>query len=359
MINSKNFDNIRSVALVLILLLHTALNNIGIIDFTNEITEKSLQVNSSQILMGAFYSNLFKPGTILFFIISGFLFEMQCEKFTNFRVFIKKKTKSLLRPYLIIFVIPIFIIIGFIEPNLGIIKERIDIFILVKKAMDLILFGIYWFVPALFVTLIINYFIKTKNLFKALALFGFIWVFFYINLYCQFVMTSHTVWFIGFFFIFTLGRLMYVYNDKIANLKFINRNNLIFAIILFYIISNIESVLVLMYGYNIDCINTLRVGNILYSFSLFYLLNILFNRVKFTLPIDVSFYFIYLVHPFILKSTTFLMLKNNLTVFEYPIQYFYNIIHFLIVITTCVAIQQIFFKLRFKSKYLSEYVFKK
>lgn len=359
MINSKNFDNIRSIALVFILLLHTPLNNIGIAGFTNEMTERSLHVNFNQILMGSLYSNLFKPGTVLFFIISGFLFEMQCVKFTNFRVFIKKKTKSLLRPYLIIFVIPTFIMIGFIEPNLGIVKEKMDIGVLFIRVMKEMFLGNYWFVLALFVTLIINYFIKTKNIFKSLVLFGFIWLMFYVNLCCQFVMTSHTVWFIGFFFIFTLGRLMFVYNDKIANLKFINKNNLILAVIVFYIISNIESMLVLMYGYNVDCINTLRIGNILYSFSLFYLLNILFSEAKFTLPINVSFYFIYLVHPFVLKSTTFLMFKNNLTVFEYPTQYFYNIIHFLIVITTCVAIQQIFFKLRFKSKYLSEYVFKK
>jgi fucose 4-O-acetylase-like acetyltransferase len=359
MINSKNFDNIRSVALISVLLLHTVLNNIGVVDFSNVMTEKSLQANFCQILMGVLYSNLFKPGTILFFIISGFLFEKKVLKFTDFSVFVKKKAKSLLRPYLIIFIIPTFIVIGLVDSDLGMTIEKIDIFILLKKAMNQIVFGIYWFVPALFITLIVNYFIKTKDLFRSFILFGLIWLAAYINLYLQLVTTYHTVWFIGFFFIFTLGRLMYVYDDKMANLEFISTTNLIYASILFYIISNIESMLILKYGYNIDCINTLRIGNVLYSFSLFYLLNILFNKVNFTIPIDISFYFIYLVHPFVLNSTDSLMSKNNLNVFEYPTQYFYNSIHFLIVIGTCVAIQQMFFKLRFKSKYLSEYVFKK
>lgn len=359
MINSKNFDNIRSVALVFILLIHTVLNNFGIADFTNEITEKSLQVNSNQILMGALYSNLFKPGTVLFFIISGFLFEIQYAKFNSFSVFIKRKAKSLLRPYLILFLIPNFIFIWFIEPNFGVQESYDLLYLIFVKPIKSIFLTNYWFVPALFVTLLINFFIKPKYVLKSLILFIAIWILAYVNLYFKFVLTAHTVWFTGFFFIFTLGRLIYAYNDKIANFKLINKNNLIFAVVLFYIISNIESMIILNYGYNVDCVNTLRIGNILYSFSLFFLLNTLLNEVDFILPIDISFYFVYLIHPFVLKATIFLMLKNNLTVFGYPMQYFYNIIHFLIVITTCVAIQQIFFKLRFKPKYLSEYVFKK
>jgi hypothetical protein len=359
MINSKNFDNIRTVALVCILLLHTVLMNVGIVDFTKELTEKSFCLNFNQLLSHALFNNLFKPGTILFFIISGFLFEMQFLKFTDFLIFFKKKAKSLLRPYLILFVIPIIIIIGIVEPNIGV-KENITLSGFLIKTFENILLTNYWFVPALFVTLLINYFIKSKDLFKALVLFFIVWIIAYLNIYLQFTFTMHNIWFPAFFFIFTLGRLMYIYNDKIAKISIIKNNKKLFLLtILFYIFSNLESIFIMRYGLNSDFINTLKIGNILYSFSLFYLLNGVLNKSNFVIPIDISFYFIYLIHPLLLKITNYLLLTNNLTHFEYPSQYFYNILHFIIILIVSIVIQQIFFKLRFKSKAISEYVFKK
>lgn len=359
MIDSKNFNNIRTIALLCVLALHSTLANRGFLDFYNETTIKIFNENFLELLMGAIYSNIFKAGTILFFIISGFLFEKQYLKFNDFLIFIKKKNKSLLRPYLIIFVIPTVLLIGVIEPNVGV-KEDLDISTFLIRTIESIFLTNYWFVPALFVTLIVNYFIESKNLFKSLYFFVLIWFISYLNIYLKFAISNHTVWFIAFFFVFTLGRIMCVYNEKISRWGIIrDRKKLIFLVILFYIISNIESVFIMRFGCNPDFINTLRIGNMFYSFFLFYLLNDIFNKVEFELPIDVSFYFVYLIHPFVLKFTTKLLADNNLSVFEYPAQYFYNIIHFIIVLTICVVIQQFFFKLSFKSKTLSEYVFKK
>lgn len=358
MINLKNFDNIRIVALISVLLIHTALYNVAIKAISFDMSELSLHNNYKQLLINCSYINLFKSGTIIFFIISGFLFQKQSPAFNDFFIFLKKKAKSLLRPYLILFVIPTVILIWIIEPNFGV-KEDYDWYLLTIKTIENVFLTNYWFVPALFVTLIINFFVKTKNVFKSLVWFSLIWLVFYVNLYCHFVLTTHSIWFVAFFFIFTLGRLLYMYNDKIANIRFLNKSNLILATILFYVVSNIESMVVLEYGHNGDYINTLRIGNIFYSFSLFFLLNALFDRMKFTMPIDVSFYFIYLVHPFVLRLTSFYLMKNNLLEFEYPMQIIYNIAHFLIVAIISFGIQQIFFKLHFNSKYLSQYVFRK
>ncbi|WP_433814856.1 acyltransferase family protein [Flavobacterium johnsoniae] len=358
MINLKNFDNIRIVALISVLLLHTCLGNFGVDTFTADMSELNLNSNYDQLLLNASYLNLFKCGTVLFFIISGFLFEKQFPAFNVFSLFIKKKSKSLLRPYLILFVIPTIILIWIIEPNVGR-KEDYDFYLFFIKTIRSIFLTNYWFVPALFVTLIINYFIKTEDLFKSLIFFSFIWLIFYVNMYFHFVLTSHTVWFVGFFFIFALGRLMFVYNEKMASFRFMNKNNLIFAVILFYILSNIESMIILEYWHNTDYINTLRIGNILYSFALFFLLNLFFSKLNFVLPINVSFYFIYLVHPFVLRVPSILSFTSDLRELEYPLQYVYNVAHFLEVATICFVLQQIFFKLHFKSKYLSQYVFKK
>lgn len=359
MINSKNFDNIRTVALLFILLIHTTLANTGFSNFDNESTEKVLNENFEQLFMSGVYVNLFKAGTVLFFIISGFLFEMQFEKFNNFSLFVKRKAKSLLRPYLIIFIIPTLIITGIIEPNVGF-RENIDIYEFLSRCLKNIFLTNYWFVPALFVTLIINYFIKTKDLLKALCLFIPIWIIAYFNIYFEFALSYHTIWFPAFFFVFTLGRLMCVYNEQISRLSLIrDQKKLLLFIVFFYCISNLESVFIMDYGNNPDFCNTLKIGNILFSLSLFYFLNNFFNKVKFVLPIKVSFYFIYLIHPFVLKITNYFMVKKNIVFFEYPYQFLYNVLHFLIVLTICVVIQQIFFKLSFKSKALSEYVFKK
>jgi len=360
MVNIKNFDNIRIVALISVLLVHTVLYNVGMSKFSIELSELSFHKNYSQLLLWSLYVNVFKSGTILFFIMSGFLFEMQFVKFNSFSVFIKKKAKSLLRPYLILFVIPTFIIIWIIEPNFGV-QESYNLYLIFIKTIEGIFLTNYWFVPALFVTLLINFFIKTKYVLKSLILFIPIWMLTYANLYFKFVLTTaHTVWFIGFFFIFTLGRLMYLYNDRIFNIKLLkNKKQLFLITIIFYVLSNIDSILILKYGHNADYLNTLRMGNILYSFSLFYLLNSLFNDFKFVIPIDVSFYFIYLIHPFVLKISDYFLAKNNILFFNYPSQFIYSILHFLIVITSCVLVQQLFFKLRYKSKPVSQYVLKK
>lgn len=359
MINSKNFDNIRTVALAFILLMHTSLMNSGVIDFSIKMTGESFHANFNQLIMDAIYINLFKAGTILFFIISGFLFEMQFLKFTNFSIFVKKKARSLLFPYLIIFVIPIIILTGLVEPNIGV-KENLTVSVFILRIFQNIFLSNYWFVPALFVTLIINYFIKTKYLFKSLIIFIPLWIIAYLNIYIKFAITYHTVWFVAFFFIFTLGRLMYVNNEKISNLLILkNSKKLILLTAVFFIISNLESVFIMSYGSNIDYANTLRIGNIFYSFSLFYLLNNLLNKINFVMPIDISFYFIYLIHPFVLRITSTILFKNNIVIFTYPSQYFYNIIHFLIVFITSFVIHQFFFKFRFKSKTMSVYVFKK
>jgi hypothetical protein len=359
MINIKNFDNIRFVALISVLLVHTCLYNVGMDNFRNELSELSFFQNYNQLLLFGLYVNLFKSGTILFFIISGFLFQIQFIKFDSFFVFIKKKSKSLLRPYLILFVIPTFILIWIVEPHYGI-KEGYDLYKLCVKTIESIFLTNYWFVPALFVTLVINFFIKTKYVLKSLILFISIWIVAYVNLYFKFVLTSHTVWFVGFFFVFTLGRLMYLYNERIFNLELLkNKKKLFLITIVFYVISNIEGLLILKYGHNFDYVNTLRVGNILYSFSLFYLLNSLFNDFKVVIPVEVSFYFIYLVHPFVLRISDYVLSKNAILIFDYPSQFIYSILHFSIILTCCVLIQQLFFKLQYESKPIFEHILKK
>src|SRR5690606_38418250 len=116
------FNNIRIVALLSVLFVHTCLSNWGFNKFSVDMSELSWSTSYNQLLVNSFYLNIFKSGTILFFIISGFLFEKQYQTFTDFSLFVKKKARSLLRPYLILFIIPTFVLIWIIEPNIGVTK---------------------------------------------------------------------------------------------------------------------------------------------------------------------------------------------------------------------------------------------
>lgn len=357
MISSKNFNNIRFIAVFFILALHSIFPNIELIRLGQIPSFK--EIDYFQLINLALYANIFKAGTIIFFIISGFLFEMQIDKINKFNAFLKKKTNSLLFPYFIIFFIPTMFLVGFIEPYIGV-KEDLSIYLFIKNSFTSIFLTNYWFVPALFITLMINYFIKTKDILKSLIVFVPIWLFTYINIYLKFTNSSHTVWFIGFLFIFSIGRLMFIHNNQIAEMNVLrNKKTLILLVIISYIISNIESIFIVIYGQNLDYLNTLRIGNIAYSFFLFYLLNYIFSNRKITLPFDLSFYFIYLIHPFVLRVAHFLLSKYDLINFEYPSQVFYNIAYLIYTITICIVLHNLFFKLRIKSFLISDYVFNK
>lgn len=361
MINNKNFDNIRLFAVLSILALHTNLPNIELVRLSFNDANFNTALDIRQLLANALYNNIFKAGTILFFIISGFLFEMQTKKTIDitFISFLKKKTKSLLLPYFVIFFLPMLFIEVFVEPNFGV-KEILSFKLLITKILIEIFLNNYWFVPALFITLMINHFIKTKQLFKSLLFFTPIWILAYLNIFFKFTLSSHTVWFVGFFVIFTIGRIFFLYKERIAELSvFKNTNNILALTFVAYAISNIESMIIIRYGHNTDYLNTLRIGNIVYSILIFFLLNSFLNKKRIVLPFELSFYFIYLVHPFVLKVTNYLLTSNDIRNSAFPDQFLFNLLHFTIMLLFCFVIHNIFFKLGYKNRKLSEYVFNK
>src|ERR1035437_2854000 len=357
MINLKNFNDIRLVAFFCVIGLHSILSNI---EFTRLIEHPAIfesVMSNKQFIMNAFYGNFFKSGTILFFIISGFLFQMQYQRIDSFLPFIKNKIKSLLKPYLIIFVLPTILIL-LIQPYVGEEKFDLTFFIFFKEFVKEIALSNYWFVPALFITLVINHFIKAEYVIKSLFIFIPIWLTSYLNIYLKLTLTSHTVWFVGFFFVFTIGRIICMKEVQISKLKiFNNKYNILLLMIFFYRISSLESMIILNYAHNVDYLNTLRIGNILFSVSFFYLLNIIFNKKNIKLPFEICTYFIYLVHPFVLRITGFFLFYYKFA-FNYPSQILFNLIHLVVVLALCILLHNIFFNLKFKKKYIAEYVFK-
>jgi hypothetical protein len=359
MINSKNFDNIRVIAILMILFLHTFLNNFILDKYGSTPINNIQSYDYLQIFCSATYLNLYKAGTILFFIISGFLFQMQCHKFSDFSFFIRKKAHSLLWPYLIFFVLPILFLYTCVMPYIGY-HEQNSFYSVFMILVHEILFSNYWFVPALFVTLVLNFFVKSKNLIFYLSLFILIWLIAVINIYVKFVdTTTHTMWFIGFFFVFAIGRLIFLHNEKLSKLNFLkNKSILIIFCFVFYVLSNMESMAIFAYSKNLDFANTLRFTNICYSFGLFFLFNAILDDKNWSFLKKYNIYFIYLIHPFVLRVTGFLLVRSGHTVFGFPVQFVYNLLHFLIVLFFCLFIHKLFFSLRWNNRYLYSYFFK-
>lgn len=231
MIDSKGFGNIRVIAIMLIILLHAALPNVG---FQKLVDGKEVLSGFGLVQIGyhSLYVNLF-TGNILFFTISGFLFQMQLERFTNFQNFLTRKFKSLLIPFLVCGLgVSIFLMI-FVYPNIGQVKDVVTITYFFESLEILIFDSILWFIPSLFIILILNYFFKTRIL--LLTVLSFVsYLLLYINCYLDVVELDLFGNSVGYVFIFVIGRLFFLYNDKLSSIQYLySKKKLLLSMIFF------------------------------------------------------------------------------------------------------------------------------
>lgn len=352
MIDSRGFDNIRIVAIMLIILLHTVLPNVG---FEKMLAGKEDLSNFDliQISYHSLYLNLF-TGNILFFTISGFLFQMQLESFTNFTNFLARKFKSLMLPFLIFGLgVTVFAII-FVYPNIGQFKDVVTVDYFLDSLKVAIFGSALWFIPSLFVILVVNYFFKTR-LFLLVLISFMLWLFLYINCYLKVVELNLFGNTIGYVLIFVVGRLSYLYNEKLASIKFLYcKRKILFSLIVFYVLLNLESLA--LYKIKGDFLNPLRIGNILYSYSIFFLLNRVFIENKLFFMKGYTIYFIYLMHIYCLGFTGVFFQRFN--TFNYPVQLGFNFLNFIFVLGMCLIIHKIFFSIKINSRFIASYFFK-
>ena len=352
MIDSKGFGNIRVIAIMLIILLHAALPNVG---FQKLVDGKEVLSGFDliQVCYHSLYLNLF-TGNILFFTISGFLFQMQLASFTNFTNFLIRKFKSLLIPFLVFGLgVSAFLII-FVYPNFGQVKDVVTITYFFESLWVLIFDSILWFIPSLFIILVLNYFFKTRLLLLTVLSFV-LWLLLYINCYLNVVKLDLFGNGVGYVFIFVIGRLFFLYNEKLASIQFLySKKKLFFSMIVFYILLNLESLV--LYQIKGDFHNSLRIANVLYSYSVFFLLNRVFIENRWVLLKGYTIYFIYLMHFYCLSITG--VFFQRLGVFTYPTQLAFNFLNFFVVLGMCIMIHKVFFSIKINSKFISSYFFK-
>ena len=229
-------------------------------------------------ILQASVMQFFKFATIVFFIIGGFLIN---HKFTEYTPgeYIKNRLKSTIGPWFFWLNMYVFVNIGSLLYRKYLIYhgdyDMPDHFFkfIGQQYYELILFSSYWFILnfliCICILLLFKRYIYSIYFGMALALIS---LFYSFNLYHGWVYTSHTTALFGFVFYLWLGVLINKhYND--VN-RFIKRKSLWYFIgstALFFLLGDAETLYLKSLGIN-DAYNTLRITNVLYSLSFFFLL---------------------------------------------------------------------------------------
>jgi len=293
---------------------HSALYPVGMTAQTPVIQQYSPTYHDDlfNFLGYSFLVNLFKPATILFFIISGYLFEINFSKYRSngFLSIVKKKFHTLLKPYLIVFAVPTFLIFLLVKPLLGFGGAVINISAAFEQLVKMISYTSYWFIPVLVGYFFINFFIPSQHVKTALLISAPITLFISLSNYLSFGGMFLSFAIPGFISFFFLGRWLQMRKTAFV---FIGKNVNIALVCLFLFTSNLESYLTYYKFYNVDFLGTLRISNLFYSLSLFHLM---VNHVSIEKIITAKVfkpynsYFIYLLHPFFVSMIDKVVIRN-------------------------------------------------
>jgi probable poly-beta-1,6-N-acetyl-D-glucosamine export protein len=283
--------NLRVVAIVAIMLNHA---QIGI------------SADTEYSLVYLAYSQFFKFGSLLFMIISGFLFEKSVYNYSHAEIF-KRKALTILVPS-IIFMIPWAFLNIMILPHLGTDRQLVDSAFVLDELHKLCFKSIYWFPINLFLMLAINNFIRNKKLLKWLLVpAALITLFYSVNIYFHWVPRRHNSAIFAYFSFFFTGRLLYLYLGSLKQIFERIKHNVAvistagFVLVSLFVASVLESMQIQESELHTDPGNILRLSNVLYTFVLLALIFNFRNKIKtggyFQ---EKSVFLIYLIHPYLL-----------------------------------------------------------
>jgi peptidoglycan/LPS O-acetylase OafA/YrhL len=241
------------------------------------------------------FMQFWKFGVICFFIISGFLLA-DTDRLNNTKIYYQKRVKTLLKPYTIalsIFLILDLLIHPFFE------KTTLTGHFILNKLYLLLTQSAFWFVPnyiiALSTILLFRKYVPSIKF--GVTLLAITLVYSVLTVYTSQYQASHTTAFLGFVFYLWLG--VYFNKNKILDkIKSMRSAVLILTAISLFILSSIESFF--LFRLNLSFFSILRIGNQLYSLSIFALLVNLSSKIppfKFFNPRKET-YGIYLYHCF-------------------------------------------------------------
>ena len=329
---SKNYefiDNIRGLAMMSIVAEHAfALD----VDVYNPKDKLRIIVFSAMI-------QLVKFGTINFFLIAGFLIGDKF-RFTSAGDYLKKRIKNTFMPW--VFWSLAFMVLLIIRDYWNAIKfahGRMDDdygSTIVEYFRTIYLFTSFWFIPNFLccITILLAF---RKHLYS--YVFGGILLaftlFYTVNIYYQWIEPRHSVAILGFVFFLWLGAQFNKHLDTI--LTWLNRTPVwwwIAASLITFTLGVIEGVY-LKSRHSIDQYNSLRLSNMLYSLSFFFMLLRIkeVNLVGKIRPRETTFgiYLIHFILNVLLLPEIFTPIKHNANGLSLPMFTGYQFLRFLIV----------------------------
>lgn len=265
--DKKNYafiDNIRGISMIAIVMEHCSL-------FWG-IHYKNL---SDQIIQSIALQTL-KPGTIIFFILAGFLIG---DKFNTYNTieYLKRRINNTIKPWL--FWIGILLFLNFIQGFLRYTKGKIPNFFdtpivdFFQQLNHIVFFTSFWFILnfliCIFILLLFRkyiYKLKFGLLLLCLSLF------YSVNVYFLWIPTAHTTALFGFIFYLWLGVQLHKYFDKFNQIIGKIKKYQLVVITLACLVLNISEGIFLMNLGSEDPFNTLKITTIIYSLSAFLLL---------------------------------------------------------------------------------------
>lgn len=291
-------------------------------------------------MMQASVMQFFKFSTIAFFLIAGFLINHKFTEYTPLQ-YIKNRFKSTIGPWsfwlnvLVLLDVVNLVVKYFIYHGTHPMPDNFFAY-LAGLYYDIIFFSSFWFILNFLICISILLIFKRYiyNIYFG-AVLGLISIFYSVNLYYGWVLTSHSTALFGFVFYLWLGAFINKNYDVIS--LFIKKTSIWWFIgitVFFFILGDLETVYLKEIAIE-DAYNTLRISNILYSLSFFVVLlkiGPIASVNKYLEPRQTTFG-IYLLHQIIITHLLteifrpFRLYVESLTLFEATL---YGIIRFLI-----------------------------
>ncbi len=299
--------------------------------------EKIVQIFSLQF---------FKFGTIIFFLLAGFLIGDKFNRYST-KEYLKRRIDNTVKPWF--FWVVLLFILNYIDVAVRNLKSGESIFMgktLVNILVDFgdIVFNTsFWFIPNFLICIAILLLFRKYLYNKFFGIFLLCLSLFYsINLYFDIFPTSHTTALFGFIFYLWLGVQI---NKHYENFKELIRKTSLLLLVTFtivtFILSSLESYYLLV-KLPIDPFNTLRISNIIYSLICFSLLYKLGDKIAIKRFNSSTLTFgIYLVHQLLIFRLMPLIFRPLHIDFENKSAYYFLIIQlftFAIVYTVSVLI---------------------
>lgn len=259
--------------------------NYDFIDTMRFIAMIGIVMEHSSPLLGVKFNNLhdqiiqttalqfIKFGTIVFFILAGFLIGDKFNKYTT-KQYLGRRLNTTFRPWL--FWVTIFIALFFIDQAVRFYKgseapglsHPLDY--LLNRIHFIIVETSFWFIInfMLCITILLVFRKYMYNIGFGIIL-GILSLFYSVNLYFNWMPTGHTTALLGFVFYLWLGVILHKYFDEFN--KWIAKKSftfLLMAVLITFAISCIETLNLMKLG-STDSLNTLRITNIIYSLACF------------------------------------------------------------------------------------------